>query len=324
MARSIPERKLIFIANTDLRLQALGFAAVGVWLALMHLVLEHGTDGRVVFGRGRVPSLADVARIRFRMTETELVTHLETQSETQLLGWSAESGALTWPSELMPDARTLANRENGKKGGRPRKTALNERNNPNQYHMPPMAIPGGRSMSTDETQKTQTETPLRVASLAEASTLKSLEATAEPDAREIDEVFQRIGPVAYAAAGFDHARHMGGWAIARIWAADGLRKGLPVDQIEDIVVGAIDRVSKRHAAKGNQKEIGSLDYFKGAVGDDIKAASPRMTQERRDAERAYEEAVMKWGREQMDPVKRGAQQPKLSDFLANLQRQSAA
>ncbi|WP_146882734.1 hypothetical protein [Acetobacter nitrogenifigens] len=40
-----------------------------------------GVDDVVTFGMGRAPSLADVARIRFQMDETELETHLKTRRD---------------------------------------------------------------------------------------------------------------------------------------------------------------------------------------------------------------------------------------------------
>ncbi|NSL92928.1 hypothetical protein [Acetobacter syzygii] len=299
--------KLILEMGRDMRMQALGHAAFGIWVMLMGLIEEIGLDGSVTFGMGRAPSLADVARIRFGISETELKTHLETQSKTEVLSWNDETQTLAYGPELQPSRRTLANRENGKKGGRPPGKRITERTDPAQRHMPPMLIKGGNAVQNNK-PKPETHSP--IAKLANTESIKARAKLCEPSKDEIDVVYRRIGPKAFDAAGFDPARDTQNWSAARQWAADGLAYGLTADEIERLVVAEVSTIAKRQKALG--RPVSHLGYFKKAITEAIMVgdipAIP-VTAEQRKAEQAFEAAMLDW-------MRAGAKgpQPRLEDF----------
>jgi len=269
------------LAATDLRLQQLGFEAIGIWVMLMQLILEYGADGFLRFGSDNGLDLAGVARFRFHMSETELVTHLVTHSKTQMLTWCSDTMTLGFPPELALSKRTIANRENGRKGGRPTKKELERRNDQAQRSLPPMVIKGGKTVSADKTQKTQTQNSGSKLSLASTNSLE-----AKADAHAIDELYAELGPAAFAAGGFDEARSMARWDVARQWAADGLAKGLSADDVVAIVVETIKPIAERERARG--AEVRSLMYFRGAVEKAIAKGDVPM-REMTYAERAAED-----------------------------------
>lgn len=302
MARKSIEKEILLMAG-DIRLQALGMAAIGIWITLMNVLREIGTDGTVTFGFGRAPSLADVARIRFGMTETELKTHLETQCATQLLAWDDATQTLSYGPDQQPSRRTIANRSNGAKGGRPPKNRITEKNDPAQRNIPPMAIKGGKDV-------TECKTHAPIAKLDNNSYLKAELVT--PTAHEIDAVYQRIGPKAFDAAGFDPATSLQNWSAARQWAADGLAHKMTPDEIERLVVAEVSRIADRQRAKG--KPAPHLGYFSKAIRAAIEAGQipdvPRTFAEQA-AEQEWEEAMRNWVR---DGGK--GDHPALADYLA--------
>lgn len=290
MARKSIE-KMIVEGMDDIRLQSLGVAAIGVWVMLMKLVRDLGVDGRLTFGMGRAPHLADIARLRFDMTETELKTHLETQSKTELILWNAETGTLGYPMETHLDRRTIANRENGRKGGRPRKNALTEKNDPRQRHVPPMAIAGGKAMTDSKTQTGNGFSP----AIAKADiNLSIAKAKQEPNASEVDALFNVLGPAAFEAAEFDPARNMSGWGIARQWAADGLAKGLSSEAVVDLVTSEIARVLE--ACKKRGKLPTHLGYFKNPIAVVIAVAEPARSVADHVIDAAFQDAMNAWMR----------------------------
>lgn len=300
--------KLILEMGCDIRMQALGHAAFGIWVMLVGLIDEIGLNGSVTFGMARAPSLADVARIRFGMTETELKTHLETQSGTELISWNDETQTLAYGPELQPSKRTLANRENGRKGGRPPGKRITERTDPAQRHMPPMLIKGGKVMQDG---KTQPETHAPIAKLANTEGNKARAKLCEPSKEAIDAVYRRIGPKAFDAAGFDPARSMGNWSAARQWAADGLANGMSADEIERLVVAEITTITERQNAAG--KPVTHLGYFKNAISQAIALGNipaPVRSEKELAAEKDWEQAMKEW-------MRAGANgpQPQLSEFL---------
>lgn len=310
MARKSIEKEILAMAG-DIRLQALGMAAIGIWITLMNLIRELGMDGSVTFGCGRMPSLADIARIRFDMTETELKTHLETQCKTQLLAWDAATQTLSYGPEHQPDRRTMANRANGAKGGRPPKNRLTERTDPAQRHLPPMAIKGGQNVTHT---KTQQETHAPIAKLASTDTNQVKAKLRDPSKEEIDAVYRRIGPVAFDAAGFDPARNTLNWLAARQWAADGLAKGMTADEIERVVVAEVSRIAERQRSKG--KPAPHLGYFGKAVLLAIATGTippVQQTPAQREADQAFVEAMQAWQRGGMKGPR-----PELADYRAKV------
>lgn len=304
MARKSIEKAILDMA-TDIRVLALSWDACGIWFRIMCLIREIGTDGSVTFGFGRAPSLADVARIRFGMSETELKTHLETHCVTQLLAWDDATQTLSYGPDQQPSRRTLANRANGAKGGRPPKNRITERTDPTQRHLPPMAIKGGKSVT-----ECKTHAPIAKAKADNDSYHKAK--LADPSAAEIDAVYNRIGPKAFDAAGFDPARSLQNWSAARQWAADGLRKGLTADEIERVVVAEVTRIAERQRSKS--KPAPHLGYFGKAVclaiASGVVPEAPK-TFAQQAAERDWEEAMRNW-------VRDGGKgpQPVIADYLA--------
>ncbi|ANA13091.1 hypothetical protein WG31_02950 [Acetobacter oryzifermentans] len=300
--------KLIFAMAQDIRMLALGNTAFGIWVKLIALIEEIGLDGSLTFGMARAPSLADIARIQFDMTETELKTHLETQSKTQVLSWNADTQTLAYGPELQPSKRTLANRENGKKGGRPPGKHITERTDPAQRYLPPMSIKGGKSMPASQTQP---KTHGSIAKLALTKSNKALAKQGMPSNEEIDTVYNCIGPKAFEAAGFDPARDMQNWSAARQWAADGLKAGLTVDEIERLVISEVSRIAQRQREKG--KPATHLGYFGKAVQQSIALGNvppPVRTQAEQQAETQWEQAMQDW-------MRTGCQspQPQITDFI---------
>ncbi|MGO2958655.1 MAG: hypothetical protein ACTIDN_06410 [Acetobacter sp.] len=304
MARKSVEKQILAMA-TDIRLQALGHTAMGVWFQLMAFICEMGFEGSVTFGVGRIPALSDVAAIGFRMSVDELKTHIKTQCETQLLAWDDASETLSFGPEQQPSRRTLANRANGAKGGRPPKLRITERTDPAQKHLPPMAIQGGKTM---ETQKTHAP----IAKLAnKTNTNLALAKQAEPSKEAIDALFNVLGPKAFEAAGFDPARDMGNWSAVRQWVADGLAKGLTAEEIERLVLSVVADVADRQRASG--KPASHLGYFKKAVQAAIASGAipaPVLTVADQIAERECENAIKDWARNGCN-----GPAPKVSDFV---------
>ncbi|GBQ96555.1 hypothetical protein AA23498_2669 [Acetobacter nitrogenifigens DSM 23921 = NBRC 105050] len=295
MARINREAKLLDMGG-DIRLQALGFAAVGIWLALINLIRELGVDDVVTFGMGRAPSLADVARIRFQMDETELETHLKTQSETQLITWDATTRTLGYGPDQQASRRTLANRANGAKGGRPRKNQVTERSDPAQRHLPPMAIAGGVSVKEKSKTETQTGASVSPAKLAHTESIKAVAIAREPTKAEIDAAYHRIGSRAFEVAGFDLARDRGDYRVARQWAADGLQRGMTADQIEQVVVETVETVTARERGAG--RVLPHMGYFKPAVAQAIErfdVHAPRTVEDHL-AQEAWQKAMGEWMR----------------------------
>lgn len=296
------------MATTDLRLLAMDDAASWFWVKLMWLIIECGADGRAVFGAGRMPHIADVARLRFRMTETEFKTQMETQSKTELIVWDAETGTLGFPRELQPDRRTIANRINGAKGGRPPKKRINERTDPAQRYLPPMAISGGKSAMTETQTETQPGSRAPIAKLAGTDISKAT-ASLEPTKDQIDAVYKRIGPKAFEAAGYDLAKDLGNYLCARQWAGDGLKRGLSAERIERVVLDEIERIVERETKAG--RRINGFGYFQKGVAKAIEAAdaSAPLTVADHLAEKDWEAAMKDW-------LRNGAkdERPRLEDF----------
>lgn len=300
--------KLIFDMGRDIRMQALGPAAFGIWVMLMGLIDEIGNEGSATFGMGRAPALADVARLRFGMTETELKTQIETQSKTHLLSWNDETQTLAYAAELQPSKRTIANRLNGAKGGRPTKNRLTERTDPAQRHLPPMLIQGGKPMLSG---KTQPETHAPIAKLAITESNQAIAKAPAPEA--IDAVYQRIGPKAFELAGLDPVKDMSNWMAARQWAADGLAHGMTPDEIDRLVSAVVASVTERQQAKDSGWKPKHIGYFTPAVKAAIAAGDvpeAAMTPERRKAGQAFERDMLAW-------MRSGAQgpMPRLEDYF---------
>jgi hypothetical protein len=311
MARKSFEKQVFDVAQSDIRVRVMDMAMRGFFFTLVALVRSLATDGRVVFGCGRVPCLADVVADSFcGMSVTEFKTHLETQCKTHLFSWDEAEQTLIYEPDEGLSARTKANRENGRKGGRPRKNTITERNDPAQRYIT-MSIQGGRDVSK---HGTQSETHAPIAKLASTDTNQVKAKLRDPSKDEIDAVYQRIGPVAFDAAGFDPARDTLNWLAARQWAADGLAKGMTADEIERVVVAEVSRIAERQRSKG--KPAPHLGYFGKAVAQAIATGTVppvQQTPAQREADQAFVEAMQAWQRGGMKGPR-----PDLADYRAQV------
>lgn len=263
MARSASiERRMLAMAATDIRLMELGDTLAMLWVRLVAFVIECGTDGLFVAGCDGSPTLAGLAQFRFRVSETQLKTYLETYAQTRLITWDETHGAIGLPAALMPSRRAIASRENGKKGGRPPKNAnLTPRNDPRQRHAI-MPISGGLSMRNETQQETHETSRTRIAKLEADNSSEAIASFAVNDAD-----FHRIGRAALDAAGFDPARSMADYGVVRQWLVDAAKTGLTVDQAERVILSTVQSAAQRATISG--KTVRSLMYFRNSVPEAI-------------------------------------------------------
>ncbi|GBQ52220.1 hypothetical protein ACM0P6_02905 [Komagataeibacter sucrofermentans] len=308
MARVTTEQKMLQMATHNIRLRALGHAAIGIWVQLISYIIEYGTDGVLVPGRDGAPTLAEIAEVGLRMDVTELVTHLETYVETQLITHDRAIGTIGLPGALMPSRKALAARENGKKGGRPpTKTNPKPQDDPRQ-RTAIMGIAGGKDM----TAETRRETHDPKLGLEVNNNLK-----AKPAAQDVDAVFRVLGRKAWDAAGFDPVRDKGNWGQVRQWVADALAEGLSAAETERLVMDVVAKVTDRQRQKG--QTIKHMGYFNAAIGQAIKARDiPALvctTEAEFAAEAAYTEAHRQWVLAAASGS--DAPQPRREDFIAS-------
>lgn len=269
MSKSSIERRALAMVASDLRLFTLAAEAVVVWVRLVVAIIEYGADGVLHTGKDGAPDLATLARFRFHVSETQLETYMETYAKTRLITYDAASGLVGLPEMLMPTRRAIASRLNGRKGGRPPKNANPAPQNDPRQRTAIMPIAGGKVVSSE----TQTETHGTYArdklSLACTNSFEDKAKLATPvDDATIDQTFRRIGPKAFEAAGFDPARDVGNFGIARVWTADALRAGLSPDETERLILDVVSRTAERQQAKG--KSISHMGYFSRSIGEAIE------------------------------------------------------
>ncbi|GBR18657.1 hypothetical protein [Asaia spathodeae] len=268
MSKSSIERRALAMVASDLRLFTLAAEAVVVWVRLISAILEYGADGILHAGKDGAPDLAALARFRFHVTETQLETYMETYAKTRLITYDAASGLVGLPETLQPTRRAIASRLNGKKGGRPPKNV-----NPTPQHDPRqrtamMPISGGKTVSCETQHKTQGSYARDKLSLAcNISSEDKAKLGAQVSDAQIDTAYQRIGPMAFEAAGFDPARDMGNYRIVRQWVADALHGGLSIEGTERLILGVVETVAERQRSKG--ASISHLGYFGKAIGTAI-------------------------------------------------------
>ncbi|WP_459676149.1 hypothetical protein [Acidisoma sp. 7E03] len=145
-----------------------------------------------------------------RISETELETHLETLAQRGII--ERDETSLTLPDWLgLRDRRAEAARENGKKGGRPRKNAADPRQANILY---PLAggVPGAPG---SETQETETET--QAETLSRGRPLSPEDSSSEE--REEAAVLALLREL--AEAGALHQREAGNREAARRWLERG-------------------------------------------------------------------------------------------------------
>ncbi|WP_459773367.1 hypothetical protein [Asaia astilbis] len=300
----------------DLRLLTLAAEAVVVWVRLISAILEHGADGILHMGRDGTPDLTTLARFRFHLSETQLSTYIETYSRTRLITYDAASGLIGLPETLQPTRRAIASRLNGKKGGRPPKNVNPTPQNDPRQRTAMMPISGGKTMSRETQMTSQVSRAREKLSLASNISLEEkakLGATVGND--QIDPAFQRIGPKAFEAAGFDPARDMGNFGIVRQWVADALHAGLTAEESERLILGVVTGVTERQRAKG--ATISHLGYFGKAVAIAIEnrdIPEAPLSEAEKAADRAWMKDMDAW-RERLASGDTSGLIPNRSDYL---------
>lgn len=298
-----------FLMQRDnLTLQALGAVMVQVWAQLVMHLITNTTDG--VLNVSFPGTLSALARTRLFCDENLIETYLKTYAETQLITWDAASGLIGLPAELQPSRRAVASRENGKKGGRPRKTPKSGVVADQRQGSIVLPISGGKDVARENLDKTP---------LAGARDKLSLASTSSSeDKLKLDAMFKRIGPKAFEAAGFDHAKDVPNWGVVRVWLSSALAKGMTEEQGERLILSVVKDVADRQRAKGNPAS--HMGYFTRAVDAAIASGiipeAPKTLDERK-AERAFEAALREY-QERLGYGETGLRRPQMSDFVTQV------
>ena len=260
MARVSECERMVQLIETDERFLMFDRGVAMVWLMLMRLIRRHGTDGHLRLGSGMGFSFGSMREIALalRIGETELETHLVEFGNRSLVG-RPDAHSLCLAPCLMPTARQIAARENGKKGGRTKKNTV-----PNgQSELGPMVIPGGLSEALQKPSEPKGETQMepKQAGLTRAggclADTKKAKLSSYSDTEK-----NEIGRAAFEAAGFDVARDKPTWGIVHDWVERGADR--------DLILGVIAEV----LARPNQPKPQTLAYFTKAVLDAIAALPP--------------------------------------------------
>ncbi|MDB5415089.1 MAG: putative phage protein [Rubritepida sp.] len=198
---------------------------------------------------GAIP-FSDTRRVSLlvSMDGTEVQTHLETLVETGLLARD-DRGYLSCPMLGDVAARTVAARQNGTRGGRPRKGET-----PEQYaarrRQGEMLLPiGGMAEKPSETQQWETSSAGAAPRTTSSSSLRS--ETTQPVAHEGE--WQKLASLAIAAAALPGKRIA--WTPAQQWEAWGATPEL----VERVVGDVMRRGTKAPS------EISSIQYFSNAI-----------------------------------------------------------
>ena len=215
------------------------------WLAfkLVKLMATPSFDGAVPF--------SDVPRVSLlvSMEQTETETHLETLIEKGLLARD-DAGRLLCPAMDGISARARAARENGRKGGRPRKDAALTPQNDTRQVVAKLPISGGLLKPT-ETQ--HWENPSAGAA-ARTST------TTSPEGRETQSrAWRQLAEEAIATAGLTLKRP--DWTVAREWMEAG--------HSAELVLRVIADVAGRPGFQADR--VSTLRYFTQAIERQAKA-----------------------------------------------------
>ena len=234
------------------------------WLCfkLVKLMATAAYDGAVPY--------SDAARVSLlvSMTVSETETYLETLLETGLLTRD-EAGRLLCPAMDGISARARAARENGRKGGRPRKEAAVTPQNDARQMVAKLPIQGGLAKPT-ETQAWDTPSagvpPRTTTTVTE---VKSSSSGLSPEACA-------LGREAMEVAGMVTRRP--DWTPAAEWLAAG--------HTHAHVIAAIRaRVAKPGYVASN---ISTLRYFTNALGEAAPQPAPRDSTPWLDAFEAWE------------------------------------
>jgi hypothetical protein len=213
------------------------------WLCfkLVKLMATPAYDGAIPF--------SDPARVSLlvSMEGTETETHLETLIEKGLLARD-DAGRLLCPAMEGISARARAARENGRKGGRPRKDAPVTPQNDARQVVAKLPIPGGLAKPS-ETQRWETPS----AGAAPRTTTSTEGTTTESGA------WQELAQKAIAVAGLSMKRP--DWTVARDW----LEAGHSAEHVLAVVADVAARPGFR------AESVTTLRYFSPAIARQASA-----------------------------------------------------
>lgn len=238
--------------RADPRLRTMSLGARMLWLHLVDSLSRLPEPGVFVLG-SRVGSNREIALL-VSATETEVETHLETLLETHLVTRRESDGALMIAMPVAA-ARTSVNRENGGKGGRPRRGETAESAYRRRQGNLTMAITGGKT----ETQETELQTDAGENPRARGLTCTLTKETTKPPDILV------FGNELAELAGLDPARGMFDFIPLKTW----LDSGASADLIRETITAVAARPSYRAA------NVKGLSYFNGAIADALRAA-PRL------------------------------------------------
>lgn len=234
MARRCHCDRLLQFWQTDPRFVLVGKATSAVWLELVLMMHRLGDPEGFRFGF-QIGSLKELAMV-VRLGEAELETHLEPILARGLLRREPD-GALLLPVELAPSAKAKAARNNGLKGGRPRKDGAP----PGQRSMM-LPLPGGGDTTPSE-NPTETQGGSRLDRVYDSE-----ESSSQTAGGEAGVLGSKIAALVGVEAGRTASSH-----VAR-WLAQGATPELVLDTVHLV----LERVP-------SGTKIGSLRYFEAAI-----------------------------------------------------------
>lgn len=242
MARRCTCSKIIGLLHEDPRLRTLPLAAQALWLHLAHAMLRPGFDGALPFRDPRRVSLLVSAEV------SEVVPLLGLLIAEGLLTEEGES--LVAPLLREAEARVLAARRNGAKGGRPRRDETAEQAARRRQ---------GELLMPIEAPRKPPETS--AAGFPRTTTSSSLsERDSKPVVRE--ETWQQLGGELVRIAGLDPSR------MDRRPVREWLEAGASPELIRQV----FGQVSGRPGYEAGK--VSSLRYFGAAIMRELEAAVP--------------------------------------------------
>jgi hypothetical protein len=247
MARRSEGDRILDMVRRDARLRVMPRAAAMLWLDLVLLIKDHGADGVLRLGSTMGLHFGSWMEVAFtlRMPETELETHVAEFARRGLIT-VPDAACVMLPADLMPSARALAARLNGKKGGRPPK--IRAAGAQGEILLP---IAGGGAAKPTVTHGETQEAETLAGGRAGLSLASKAEAKLGLTGSEINE----IGREAFAAAGFDDAKDVPNWGVVHTWVGDGADRALILSTIEAVM---------ERGVKPNH-----LGYFSKAIAEAI-------------------------------------------------------
>ncbi|MBS7792179.1 hypothetical protein KTR66_19425 [Roseococcus sp. SDR] len=241
MARRCTCSKIIGLLHEDPRLRTLPLAAQALWLHLAHAMLRPGFEGALPFRDPRRVSLLVSAEV------SEVGPLLGLLIAEGLLAEEGES--LVAPLLREAEARVLAARRNGAKGGRPRRDETPEqaaaRRRQGELLMP-IAAP---------------RKPTETSAAGFPGSSSSLSKT-ESNSVSREETWQQLGAELVTIAGLDASR------VERRPVREWLEAGASPELIRHVV----RQVSSWAGFKA--EKISTLGYFGKAIMRELEAGSP--------------------------------------------------